>query len=144
MVQVCSAIQNQDFSLIEDYCTGLKALLYLDGRWPNWDGQSPPTIKHQLGKPSISYGDRKLPNFGHYRETREDLRRQQNQQNVDVILHHGTPALIQNAKYHDQIPQIKDIIGRSLVKIGNYKKLDNSKQVVALIDDVSFYLRKNN
>lgn len=29
VLQVCSAVQNQDFTVIEDYITGLKALLYL-------------------------------------------------------------------------------------------------------------------
>uniref|UniRef100_A0A5K3FZ43 dihydropyrimidine dehydrogenase (NADP(+)) n=1 Tax=Mesocestoides corti TaxID=53468 RepID=A0A5K3FZ43_MESCO len=32
VLQVCSAIQNQDFTIIEDMVTGLKAGLYLDGR----------------------------------------------------------------------------------------------------------------
>ena len=51
-VQVCSAIQNQDFTLIEDYVTGLKALLYLNSLddLGDWDGQSPPTVRHQKGK----------------------------------------------------------------------------------------------
>lgn len=51
--QVCSAVQNQDFTLIDDYVTGLKALLYLRSLddLSNWDGQSPPTVKHQQGKP---------------------------------------------------------------------------------------------
>ena len=30
LLQVSSAIQNQDFTVIEDYTTGLKALLYMD------------------------------------------------------------------------------------------------------------------
>lgn len=53
--QVCSAIQNQDFTVIEDYITGLKALLYLRNidALKNWDGQSPPIVKHQKGKPVI-------------------------------------------------------------------------------------------
>lgn len=50
VLQVCSAIQNQDFTLIEDYCLGLRALLYLDGQLEGWDGQSPPIENHQLGK----------------------------------------------------------------------------------------------
>lgn len=29
VLQVCSAVQNQDFTVIEDYISGLKALLYL-------------------------------------------------------------------------------------------------------------------
>ena len=52
VVQVCSAIHNQDFTLVEDYVTGLKTLLYLQGvtELSAWDGQSPPTAKHQRGK----------------------------------------------------------------------------------------------
>ena len=51
--QVCSAVQNQDFTLIDDYCSGLRALLYLKTlpSTADWDGQSAPTPKHQLGKP---------------------------------------------------------------------------------------------
>lgn len=30
--QVCSAVQNQDFTVVQDYITGLKALLYMNGR----------------------------------------------------------------------------------------------------------------
>lgn len=46
-------MQNQDFTVIEDYCLGLKALLYLKSieELHDWDGQSPPTIRHQKGKP---------------------------------------------------------------------------------------------
>lgn len=55
VIQICSAVQNQDFTLIQDYCTGLKALLYLDNRLTGWDGQSPPTFKHQLGKPVTNF-----------------------------------------------------------------------------------------
>lgn len=34
------------------------------------------------------------------------------------------------------VPKVKDVIGEALDKVGPYKKLDNTKQVVALIDDV--------
>ena len=48
---MCSAVQNQDFTVIEDYITGLQALLYLKSLGlEGWDGQSPPTPKHQKGK----------------------------------------------------------------------------------------------
>lgn len=51
--QVCSAIQNQDFTVIDDYCTGLRALLYLKSieELKDWNGQSPATMRHQKGKP---------------------------------------------------------------------------------------------
>lgn len=45
-------------------------------------------------------------------------------------LSNGTPNLRLNPP-----PSVKDIIGLSLPYIGTYKKLDNVKQVVALIDD---------
>jgi len=49
---VGSAIQNQDFTLVDDYVSGLKALLYLQSLGlEGWQGQSPPTPKHQRGKP---------------------------------------------------------------------------------------------
>lgn len=62
VLQVCSAVQNQDFTLIQDYCNDLKALLYLKSNPPPynsklWDGQSPPVIKTQRGKPVISLKD---------------------------------------------------------------------------------------
>lgn len=38
------------------------------------------------------------------------------------------------------VPKVKDVIGKSLPHIGTYKKLDNQKQVVALIDDVRIIL----
>lgn len=52
-LKVCSAVQNQDFTVIEDYVTGLKCLLYMESckDFDNWDGQSAPTVKHQKGKP---------------------------------------------------------------------------------------------
>lgn len=59
--QIGSAIQNQDFTLIDDYITGLKALLYLESfdHRTGWDGQSPPKVKHQRGKPVIALQDLK-------------------------------------------------------------------------------------
>lgn len=40
---------------------------------------------------------------------------------------------------HPKVPLIKDVLGEALPRIGTYKNLDNTKQVVALIDDVSKY-----
>lgn len=58
LFQVCSAVQNQDFTLIDDYTTGLKTLLYLRSLdLEGWDGQSPPTPVHQLGKPVPKIAD---------------------------------------------------------------------------------------
>merc|ERR550519_781455 len=58
-MQVSSAIQNQDFTVVDDYITGLKALLYLSTLegLEEWDGQSPPTLKTQKGKPVVAIKD---------------------------------------------------------------------------------------
>lgn len=149
-VQICSAVQNQDFTLIEDYCTGLRALLYLDGKLPGWDGQSPPTFKHQKGKPVQSLYDhngKKLPHFGKYKIEREQQLEKlylENKVSETLTPHHeGKICGYSNGeltKEHTDTPKVKDIVGRSCSKIGAYKQLDNSKQVVALIDDVSVLL----
>ena len=31
-MQVCSAVQNQDYTVVQDYISGLKTLLYLKGK----------------------------------------------------------------------------------------------------------------
>lgn len=56
VLQVCSAVQNQDFTVIQDYVSGLKALLYLNNMrsLAQWNGQTPPVPKHQKGKPVIA------------------------------------------------------------------------------------------
>merc|ERR1712241_1352423 len=69
VMQVSSAIQNQDFTLIEDYITGLKTLLYMQtlNGVEEWDGQSPPTARTYKGKPVTDLKSRlvnDLPNFG--------------------------------------------------------------------------------
>merc|ERR1719346_326049 len=53
VMQVSSAIQNQDFTVIDDYTTGLKTLLYLQSieELKAWNGQSPPTARTYKGKP---------------------------------------------------------------------------------------------
>lgn len=137
VIQICSAIQNQDFTLIDDYVTGLKALLYLKSleQVKDWDGQSPPTFKHQKGKPiSLQHAlGKKVPYFGEYQKLREqkiaELKVHSNL--LDKVVPVTRPA----PKPIAPIPTIKDIIGKALIHIGNYRDLDNKKQVIALIDD---------
>uniref|UniRef100_A0A3B4UN27 Dihydropyrimidine dehydrogenase [NADP(+)] n=1 Tax=Seriola dumerili TaxID=41447 RepID=A0A3B4UN27_SERDU len=76
VLQVCSAVQNQDFTVIEDYCLGLKTLLYLKSlELKDWDGQSPPTERHQKGKPVPRLEElvgKSLPSFGPYLQQKTD------------------------------------------------------------------------
>ncbi|KAF7266557.1 hypothetical protein GWI33_020065 [Rhynchophorus ferrugineus] len=143
-IQICSAVQNQDYTLINDYVTGLKALLYLDGRLAGWNGQSPPTPKHQKGKPVQPIYDangQKLAHFGLYQKQADEITSKLYKDGKypdDVILHHDgklTGYDVLCGPTNCTVPKVKDIVGRALKYIGPYKKLDNTKQVVALIDD---------
>lgn len=49
----------------------------------------------------------------------------------------------ENGSKVNPAPKLKDVIGSSLKYVGTYKNLDNKKQVVALIDDVSSRLKLN-
>lgn len=137
VVQVCSAIQNQDFTLIDDYVTGLKTLLYLKSlkHLEHWDGQSPPTFKHQKGKPvTLQHAlGKNIPYFGEYQKLREqkiaEIKARSNP--LDNVVEITRPA----PKPDAPIPTIKDVIGNALTYIGAYKNLNNKEQVVALIDD---------
>ncbi|KAF4088120.1 hypothetical protein AMELA_G00079370 [Ameiurus melas] len=140
VLQVCSAVQNQDFTVIEDYCMGLKALLYLksiEELW-DWDGQSPPTVRHQKGKPVPTLQEllgKKLPNFGPYLEERKLAIANYKKKLTD--LKDNTPpsrgSRINTPK--KPVPAVKDVIARALRHIGAYQELNNQEQVQALIDE---------
>jgi len=139
-MQVCSAVQNQDYTVVQDYISGLKTLLYLKGKSSigelnNWDGQSPPTPKHQLGKEVISCAEigKDIPNFGLYKQEKiqatiakladRDLL-------ADSLKPNNTTTIVPTKN----IPTVADVIGRSLPNIGKYSDLDNKQHVVALVD----------
>ncbi|XP_042353544.1 dihydropyrimidine dehydrogenase [NADP(+)] [Plectropomus leopardus] len=140
VLQVCSAVQNQDFTVIEDYCVGLKALLYLKSlELKDWDGQSPPTERHQKGKPVPRLEDlvgKSLPSFGPYLQQKTEAiaeykKRLRNVKSdvteADISRCNNTPK--------KPVPAVKDVIARALRYIGAYQELNNTEQVQALIDE---------
>ncbi|KAG1664021.1 Dihydropyrimidine dehydrogenase [NADP(+)] [Nymphon striatum] len=140
VLQICSAVQNQDFTVIEDYVTGLKALLYLHSikEFSDWDGQSKPTIRHQKGKlvPELQSLDGKsLPNFGPYLKRKEELNSQMKKK--EDIFEKGQKMEKCRPSYQpsDPVPTIQDVIGKGINQIVSYSNLDNKQQVVALIDE---------
>ncbi|XP_066997370.2 dihydropyrimidine dehydrogenase [NADP(+)] [Anabrus simplex] len=138
LLQVGSAIQNQDFTLIDDYVTGLKTLLYLKGieQLKSWDGQSPPTTKLQKGKPVTSLMEdngQSLPFFGPYQKIREE-KIAELKRNSD-LLESKLPEIRPPNKPSQAVPKLNDVVGRATTLIGPYKALDNKQQVVAVIDD---------
>lgn len=137
-LQVCSAVQNQDFTLVEDYITGLQALLYLKSLGlDGWDGQSPPTPKHQKGK-TILVKDlvgSKLPVFGPYRHKREELT-QNFLKEVDLLDKQFEPEPIRPARQpKTAVPRLTDVRGIALDRITDFKQLDPREPAVAIIDD---------
>lgn len=138
VMQVSSAIQNQDFTVVDDYITGLKALLYLQTveGLEEWDGQSPPTARTQKGKPVIDLqsqiGRAALPNFGPYAKEKAALlaAEKKNTNILDTPLPANRPSNKQTA----MTPKVAEVIGKALDKIGGYKDLDSRQHVIALID----------
>lgn len=146
VLQVCSAVQNQDFSVIQDYCSGLRALLYLKANPPPqngrlWDGQSPPTLKAQRGKPVQPLRDaqgKPLAHFGPYQLERLAQKIEKNRGGSGIVGLNGNGEVTVGGGGRDvscPAPSVQNVIGLSLPHIGSYKQMDNKKQVVALIDD---------
>ncbi|XP_075887436.1 dihydropyrimidine dehydrogenase [NADP(+)]-like isoform X2 [Nelusetta ayraudi] len=139
-LQVCSAIQNQDFTLIEDYCVGLKALLYLKSlEMKGWDGQSPPTDRHQKGKPVPRLEDlvgKSLPSFGPYLVEKNEIiasyKKKIRDAGATTVMEANTPRVSTPTK---PVPAVKDVIARALRYIGAYQDLSNMEQVQAVIDE---------
>uniref|UniRef100_A0A8W8J0L6 4Fe-4S ferredoxin-type domain-containing protein n=1 Tax=Magallana gigas TaxID=29159 RepID=A0A8W8J0L6_MAGGI len=142
MFQVCSAVHNQEHTVIEDYVTGLKTLLYLRSveELHNWDGQSPPTAPHQLGKPVLKVKDiieENLPSFGPYLAKRQELKDSLYKEK-DLLSEENMPEPQRPANAPKK-PRVKDVIGLALSRIGTYGDLNNQEQVVALIDELKVF-----
>lgn len=150
VLQVCSAVQNQDFSVIQDYCSGLRALLYLKANAPPhngrlWNGQSPPTLRTQRGKPVRPLRDasgQPLSHFGPYQLERaaQTVRAHRedgaiNEAEASAAAAAAEAAAAARAAAGCPAPKVSDIIGLSLPHVGTFKNMDNGRQVVALIDD---------
>jgi dihydropyrimidine dehydrogenase (NADP+) len=137
-VQICSAIQNQDYTVINDYTTGLKALMYKMSRGDldDWKGLRGPTPKNQQGKSllvPVKNDDEILPPFGDYE--RERQKRSAEVTATDVVgipFEEFRPAIDPDRP----IPAVSDLIGRAVPKIGAWYELApvGEQQVVAVID----------
>ncbi|XP_026170020.1 dihydropyrimidine dehydrogenase [NADP(+)] isoform X2 [Mastacembelus armatus] len=140
VLQVCSAVQNQDFTVIDDYCVGLKALLYLKSlELKDWDGQSPPTERHQKGKPVPRLEDlvgKSLPSFGSYLQQKTEAIAKYKKELRDAgkidVMEANRPLVRTPTK---PVPAVKDVIARALQYIGAYQDLNNMEQVQVVIDE---------
>ena len=140
-VQVCSAVQNQDSTVIVDYTAGLQALLHLKGRQDAtaWKGQyfatTPP---HQAGKLTsaesvlaLNGGNGSfIPNFGHFAKQKAAVLSPVYEQSL-AASGLGEPSIYSASS---QPPSIADVIGSAGNRIGAWHELSQEEQVIAKID----------
>lgn len=132
VLQVCSAVQNQDFTVVQDYIDGLKCLLYMRARkdqYADWNYQSPPlekTAKDDAAK------DLHLPKFGPYMKERIERYKIANEK-ADLLA--DIPKEIPRAEDKDKELTVKDVTGVALDRIGTYNQLTQKEHVIALVDE---------
>ncbi len=145
VVQISSSIQNQDFTLIADYESGLRTLLFMASDRENfgdWDGQSAP--RPESNGTIIGRG---LPKFGAFKEERRNLRQKEIKEKGVVLTggpqpshvdpSHPVPDLShypQATLDPRQARPLQALIGGALPKIGAWNDLDGAAQVVAVVD----------
>ncbi|VDO03044.1 unnamed protein product [Rodentolepis nana] len=146
VLQVSSAIQNQDFSIIDDFVTGLKAGLYLDGREEHWNFQTPELNEHlQKGKPvhisALNEKDNYVPNFGTGRAKREAEFAKECEKTSGTasiaIAERRLQQRLQRPALSSKTPSVNSIIGRALDKVVSYGQLNNKEHVVAEVQSES-------
>ncbi|EGC37613.1 dihydropyrimidine dehydrogenase [Dictyostelium purpureum] len=129
VVQICSSVQNQDFTVVGDYITGLKTYLYMQSREDllKWDGQSPPN--EVINRNPKLQG---LPKFGKYllERNRIDTEEKQTKDLLQV-----TNPLTPSPNPTLPVPTIKDQINRAIPRIGRHDDLRRDQQVVAIVDE---------
>ncbi|XP_011181764.2 dihydropyrimidine dehydrogenase [NADP(+)] [Zeugodacus cucurbitae] len=143
-LQVCSAVQNQDYTVVQDYKSSLQALLYLKANPPPknpelWDGQSPPTPVHQKGKPVAHIsagGDKTLGYFGPYQQQREQKLFKERKEKGPLAQDDCKSTDKKKAGGGKPKPalEVNDVVGKALSRIGTFKELDTKQQKVALIN----------
>jgi dihydropyrimidine dehydrogenase (NADP+) len=131
VVQICSSIQNQDFTVVQDYITGLKAALFLKSRedQASWEYQTPVTRVN----PDAIYAKQGtgLPHFGPY-EDKNKAHRKSAWLAKDLQSREALPAA---PKVPAKVFTLDEVLGTALPRIGCYNDLDNKQQVVALVDE---------
>jgi dihydropyrimidine dehydrogenase (NADP+) len=130
VVQICSSIQNEDLSVIQDYISGLKYHLYSLSRpdLREWDDQTPPNAhaSHAVLK------EKNLPAFGVYELERRKKRKEIGRAPVEI-------AADKNGRVaqDSEVPSLASEIGKSLAHVSNFTDFDITKQVVAQVDSTT-------
>jgi len=133
-VQISSAIQNQDLTVIEDYMTGLKALLYLherdDLQENGWHYQNPPYSRSDHVK-------KDLPHFGAFQAERIAANKVSRAKEVaNAIPAGGLPSFepvhtVETSK----VPSLSSVQGQALKHLTDHMALSITEHVVAKVND---------
>lgn len=157
-------MQNQDFTVVQDYITGLKALLYMNGKGSvEQQEQRKPTpalVKDMIDmsddydlvvESTANQGENGGPKFGPY------LQKQRRSQAIEAateMISTMKGTVTKEIVSKEMVPEpedrhtgtkttttkmtpIESIVGCALKGVGPYKLLDNKAQVVALVNEVS-------
>eukprot|EP00811_Abedinium_folium_P023330 NODE_3288_length_2059_cov_8.715321.p1 GENE.NODE_3288_length_2059_cov_8.715321~~NODE_3288_length_2059_cov_8.715321.p1 ORF type:complete len:590 (+),score=193.30 NODE_3288_length_2059_cov_8.715321:137-1771(+) len=137
IVQICSAIQNQDFTIVQDYITGLKAYLYRCGRGDfdtskvNFQNMWHSSSKWMSKLPPQPEG---APNYG-------DFKRAEKKKQLEERVESSTISSNNCCSGADLTPStapvtavpLKDLVGISTEKVVDHMELTRKEQVVAVI-----------
>eukprot|EP01094_Clydonella_sp_ATCC50884_P019234 TRINITY_DN3714_c0_g1_i1.p1 TRINITY_DN3714_c0_g1~~TRINITY_DN3714_c0_g1_i1.p1 ORF type:complete len:1112 (-),score=486.72 TRINITY_DN3714_c0_g1_i1:361-3696(-) len=135
-VQICSSIQNEDFSVIQDYIAGLQWHLYSQSRpdLREWVDQSPPGAHAS----KLTVKDH-LPRFGVYELERRNRRKAMAEKEQFAKAHssvgHADVPEAPPPAQDRPVPSLQSEIGLALNHIANFTDLDIEKQVVAHVDE---------
>jgi dihydropyrimidine dehydrogenase (NADP+) len=128
--QISSAVQNQDLSIVEDYITGLKSLLYLGQRKDlheaGWVGQNPPFARdsNPLAMTHPKFGAHGADRLDHMMEVGAA---------TDWGAEHRPAPLV--SVDPDSVPTLADLRGDSLSYLAGHMEMDYKQQVVARVND---------
>eukprot|EP01062_Namystynia_karyoxenos_P077474 TRINITY_DN7809_c0_g1_i2.p1 TRINITY_DN7809_c0_g1~~TRINITY_DN7809_c0_g1_i2.p1 ORF type:complete len:1087 (+),score=384.23 TRINITY_DN7809_c0_g1_i2:99-3263(+) len=128
VVQVSSAIQNQDFTIVQDWIMGLKWHLYSKGRQDlaQWQQQQP------VPKDTLVTGE--LPRFGNY------LKRRWEGDTAKCAAAEAPAGELEPrpAPEQGQVPSVNDMVGLALSSIGSFAdllRMAPQNQAVAAVND---------
>ena len=135
LMQICSAVQNQDFTVVDDYISGLKWQLYMHSRSDlkdAWDGQTLRKAPKKVGEEPDA-----VPRFGVYELERRARRKEAGMKIEEMYSSVGASQETNNGEpvVQGKVPSVNDMIGAGLKHVKAWTELDITAQVVAQVDE---------
>ena len=128
-VQICSSVQNEDLSVIQDYISGMKYHLYAQSRpdLREWDDQTSPSAHES----SSVLKDTSLPSFGYY-----EVEKRKQRKALGFVPHAALERESNGRPVQDRpVPSLQSEVGKSLQYVANFTDFDINAQVVAQVDE---------